>query len=35
MKHLAVRKLSHSGRMEELLKAHKINWEAYVFGYKR
>jgi transketolase len=34
MKHLAVRKLSHSGSMDELLELHKINSKAYVAGYK-
>ena len=34
MKHLAIRKLPHSGKIDQLLRAHKINWEAYVLGYR-
>ncbi|MBT3642370.1 transketolase [archaeon] len=35
MKHLAVRKLSHSGTVDELLERHKINSKAYLEGYKK
>jgi len=34
MKHLAIRKLPHSGKIDQLLRVHKINWEAYVLGYR-
>ena len=35
MKHLAVRKLSHSGTVDELLERHNINSKAYLEGYKK